>query len=85
MHIRANFKKNQKGHRFFFKNVQIKNVCDEVEITKNPRNTFKIFHNSHLKFGKNEKAKIEKQHFRRPVNRKPNFGKSDFAYIMHFH
>ena len=35
MHIRA-FKK--KGRRFIFKDVLIKNICDVVEITKNPRN-----------------------------------------------
>ena len=33
----------------------------------------KIFDNSHLKFGKMKKAKIRKQHFRQPVNRKPSF------------
>ena len=52
----------------------------------------KIFDNNYLKFGKREKTKIEKEHFRRPVNRKPSFsqteygiGKSDFPLIMHFH
>ena len=33
---------------------------------------YKIFDNSHLKFRKSEKAKIKKQPFRRPSNRKPN-------------
>ena len=34
---------------------------------------FKIFHNSHLKFGKMKKVKIIKEHFQWPVNRQPNF------------
>ena len=38
MHIRVNFKKIQKGRHFIVKNVQIKNICDTVEITKNSRN-----------------------------------------------
>ena len=28
----------KKGRRFIFKNVQIKNIFDVVEITKNPQN-----------------------------------------------
>ena len=37
MHTRANLKK--KGRRFIFKNVQIRNTYDVVEITKNPQNS----------------------------------------------
>ena len=32
-------KKNQKCCRFIVINVQIKNICDVAEITKNPQNT----------------------------------------------
>ena len=59
--------------------MQIKNICDVLELHKNPRNPLqkrwffcKISDNSHLKFGKMEKAK-QKKHFRQPVNRKPTF------------
>ena len=45
MHIRANQKK-KKGRRFIFKNVDIKNICDAVEITKNLKIHYKIFDNS---------------------------------------
>ena len=38
MHIRANFKKKLKSRHFIVKNVQIKNISDVVEITKNSRN-----------------------------------------------
>ena len=38
MHIRANLKKNQNCRRFTVTNMQIKNICDALEITKNPQN-----------------------------------------------
>ena len=59
----------------------IKTIYDLVELRENPRNPLykrmafpKDFqNNSNSKFGKMEKAKVSKQHFRRLVNRKPNF------------
>ena len=38
MHIRANLKKKKKCRRFIVTNMQIKNISDVVEITKNPEN-----------------------------------------------
>ena len=51
-------------HGYFnFKNVKIKNICDVVEIPKNPRNRFKIFGNSHLIFVKRKMQKLRKSIF----------------------
>ena len=53
MHFRANFKKKKKGAAVSLsKNVQIKNVCDVVDLPKNTRNL------SHLKFEKRENTEI---------------------------
>ena len=55
MHFRANFKKKKKKKWIavsLSKNVQIKNICDVVDLPKNTRNL------SHLKFGKREKTEI---------------------------
>ena len=38
MHFRANFNKKLKWPPFHCQNVWIKNICDVVEIPKNPRN-----------------------------------------------
>ena len=38
MHFLANFKKFSKDRRFIVKDVKIQNICDVVELHKNPRN-----------------------------------------------
>ena len=54
--------------------VTQQNFIGTIEIHFQKRWLFhKIFDNSHMKFGKTRKAKIKKQHFRQPVNRKPSF------------
>ena len=43
MHFCENFNNNNKkknGSRFIVKSMQIKNICDVVELHKNPRNPF---------------------------------------------
>ena len=57
-----------------------KNICDVTKLHKNTENPLwkrMIFENHHLKFAKIKKQKkqkkSEKEHFRKPINSKPNF------------
>ena len=58
-----------------------KNICEVIKLHKNTQNPLwkrlvfhKSFENHHLKFAKMKKTKtkIKKEHFRQPVNGKPN-------------
>ena len=88
MHFRGNFKNSQKGRqKFNCQKLKIfvtqQNFIRTLEIHYKEGWFFhKIFDNSHLKFGKMKKAKIKKQHFRQPVNRKPNFFQNWVCYYQ---
>ena len=94
MHFRGNFKNFSKGCRFTVKNMQIKCICEVTELHKNPRSPLKkrlVFDNSHLKFQKWKRRKLENSIFdgRLIVNQKLSqtdfiIVKSNFSHIKHF-
>ena len=82
MHFCANFQEIENG-RFFSKMYRSKIfVTQQNFFLRTLEIHYKIFDNSHLKFGRKEKAKIKKQHVRRPVLTTVGFLKSVVSQLF---